>query len=50
MAGIERAPNHDETLRRLMTEHEIPIRRMCCMYLRYAPACRFFIFSYCTYL
>lgn len=34
MAEIERAPNHDETLRRLMTEYEIPIRRMCCVYLR----------------
>ena len=25
---------HDETLLRLMTEHETPIRRMCCIYLR----------------
>ena len=31
---IGRAPNHDETLRCLMTEYEIPIRRMCCVYLR----------------
>ena len=34
MAEIERAQNRDETLRRLMTEYEIPIRRMCCVYLR----------------
>ncbi|MBQ4581432.1 MAG: sigma-70 family RNA polymerase sigma factor [Clostridia bacterium] len=34
MAEIKRAQSHDEILRRLMTEHEIPLRRMCCMYLR----------------
>lgn len=34
MAEIKRAQNHDETLRRLMAEYEIPIRRMCCIYLR----------------
>ena len=34
MAEIERAQSHDETLLRLMTEYEIPIRRMCCLYLR----------------
>ena len=34
MAEIERAQSHDETLLRLMTEYEIPIRRMCCVYLR----------------
>lgn len=34
MAEIERAPNHNEILRRLMTEYEVPIRRMCCVYLR----------------
>lgn len=34
MAEIERAQSRDETLRRLMTEYEIPIRRMCCIYLR----------------
>lgn len=34
MAEIERAQSRDETLRRLMTEYEIPIRRMCCVYLR----------------
>ena len=34
MAEIERAVSRDETLRRLMTAYEIPIRRMCCIYLR----------------
>lgn len=34
MAEIERAQNHNEILRRLMTEYEVPIRRMCCVYLR----------------
>ena len=34
MAEIEHAPNHNEILRRLMTEYEVPIRRMCCVYLR----------------
>lgn len=34
MAEIERAQSRDETLRRLMTDYEIPIRRMCCIYLR----------------
>ncbi len=33
MAEIKRA-SRDETLLRLMTEYEIPIRRMCCIYLR----------------
>lgn len=28
------AVNRDETLRRLMAEYEVHIRRMCCMYLR----------------
>jgi len=34
MAADQRAVSPDETLRRLMTEYEIPIRRMCCIYLR----------------
>jgi len=34
MAEIERAQSQNETLLRLMTEYEIPIRRMCCVYLR----------------
>lgn len=34
MTADERAVSRDETLRRLMTEYEVPIRRMCCMYLR----------------
>ena len=34
MPTDERAVSRDETLRRLMTEYEVPIRRMCCMYLR----------------
>ena len=34
MADIKRAQSHDETLLRLMTEYEVPIRRMCCVYLR----------------
>ena len=34
MAEIERAQSRDQTLLRLMTEYEIPLRRMCCMYLR----------------
>ena len=34
MTEIKHAQSHDEILRRLMTEHEIPLRRMCCMYLR----------------
>ncbi len=34
MAEIDRAQSRDETLRRLMTDYEIPIRRMCCIYLR----------------
>ncbi len=34
MAEVERAQSHDQTLLRLMTEYEIPIRRMCCVYLR----------------
>ena len=34
MAEIDRAQSRDETLRRLMTDYEIPIRRMCCVYLR----------------
>lgn len=34
MAEIERAQSRDETLRRLMTDYEIPIRRMCCIYHR----------------
>ena len=34
MAEIKRAQSHDETLLRLMTEYEVPLRRMCCVYLR----------------
>ena len=34
MAETERAHSREDTLRRLMTEYEIPIRRMCCVYLR----------------
>ena len=34
MADIKRAQSHDETLLRLMTEYEVPIRRMRCVYLR----------------
>ena len=34
MAEITCAQSRDDTLRRLMTEYEIPIRRMCCVYLR----------------
>lgn len=34
MTADKRAVSPEETLRRLMTEYEIPIRRMCCMYLR----------------
>ena len=34
MADIKRAQSHDETLLRLMTEYEVPILRMCCVYLR----------------
>ena len=34
MTADKRAVSRDETLRRLMAEYEIPIRRMCCMYLR----------------
>lgn len=34
MADIKRAQSHDEALLRLMTEYEVPIRRMCCVYLR----------------
>lgn len=34
MAEIECAQSRDETLRRLITEYEIPIRRMCCVYLQ----------------
>ena len=34
MTADKRAVSRDETLRRLMAEYEIPIRRMCCIYLR----------------
>ena len=34
MAETERAHSREDTLSRLMTEYEIPIRRMCCIYLR----------------
>lgn len=34
MTADKRAVSRDETLRRLMTEYEIPVRRMCCVYLR----------------
>lgn len=34
MAEIKSAQSRDDTLRRLMTEYEVPIRRMCCVYLR----------------
>ena len=34
MAEVERAQSRNEILLRLMTEYEIPIRRICCMYLR----------------
>lgn len=34
MAEIKRAESRDQTLLRLMTEYEIPIRRICCIYLR----------------
>ena len=34
MTADERAVSRDETLRRLMAKYEVPIRRMCCMYLR----------------
>jgi len=34
MTADKRAVSRDETLRRLMAEYEIPIRRMCCVYLR----------------
>lgn len=34
MAEIARVQDRDQTLLRLMTEYEIPIRRMCCIYLR----------------
>ena len=34
MSADVRAVSRDETLRRLMAEYEVPIRRMCCMYLR----------------
>jgi len=30
----KRAVSPEETLRRLMTDYETPVRRMCCMYLR----------------
>lgn len=34
MTADKRAVSREETLRRLMAEYEIPVRRMCCMYLR----------------
>ena len=34
MAEINSAVSRDQALLRLMTEYEIPIRRICCMYLR----------------
>ncbi|MBQ8555646.1 MAG: RNA polymerase sigma factor [Clostridia bacterium] len=34
MEAVKRADSRDDTLLRLMTEYEIPIRRMCCVYLR----------------
>lgn len=34
MADIKRADSPEDTLRRLMAEHEIPLRRLCCIYLR----------------
>ncbi len=34
MAEVERAQSRNEILLRLMTEYEIPIRRICYMYLR----------------
>ncbi len=34
MAADQRAVSPDETLHRLMEEYEVPIRRMCCLYLR----------------
>ena len=32
--SMQSRESRDDTLRRLMTEHEVPIRRMCCIYLR----------------
>lgn len=34
MAEIKSADSRENTLLRLMTEYEVPIRRMCCVYLR----------------
>lgn len=34
MTADKRAVSREETLRRLMAEYEVPIRRMCCIYLR----------------
>ena len=34
MTADKRAVSRDETLRRLMAEYEVSIRRMCCIYLR----------------
>lgn len=34
MTADPRAVSPEDTLRRLMAEYEIPIRRMCCVYLR----------------
>ena len=34
MAEINSAVSRDQALLRLMTEYEIPLRRMCCIYLR----------------
>lgn len=34
MAEIKSAQSREDILRRLMNDYEIPIRRMCCVYLR----------------
>ena len=34
MNADKRAVSPEETLRRLMTDYETPVRRMCCVYLR----------------
>ena len=34
MHADERAVSREETLSRLIAAYEVPIRRMCCMYLR----------------
>lgn len=34
MTADNRAVTPEDTLRRLMAEYEIPVRRMCCVYLR----------------